>query len=243
MLTNTTHKTHSTWSPLKYPSSPKWSIDDIHQTIKTDLEREHSILLPVNHTLYVNQVCHGVGRCANMGVVLRQAWSESHGTALMGYLTISTNVRRYQTHHRWHFFLSGRQRIGAHALCVEHSPTAAALSTSFLLNHGPQQPRFRDRPTAAWVWVVSQKDWRNQRATGCFLAMHWYNIWVKNAIFVFPVLLGSAEAHVIWGDIVKRRLIAYFIGKISAKKYQNAFTCVKVRPIANQRWNVFCDTV
>ena len=29
----------------------------------------------------------------------------------------------------------------------------------------------------------------------------------------------------------------YFIGNISAKKYQNAFTCVKV--IANQRWDVF----
>jgi len=38
-------------------------------------------------------------------------------------------------------FLSIRQRIGAHALCVQHSPTAAALSTSFLLNHAPQKPR------------------------------------------------------------------------------------------------------
>jgi len=27
------------------------------------------------------------------------------------------------------------------ALCMEHSPTAAALSISFLLNHAPQQPR------------------------------------------------------------------------------------------------------
>jgi len=29
------------------------------------------------------------------------------------------------------FFLSVRQRIGAHALCMQHSPTAAALLTSF----------------------------------------------------------------------------------------------------------------
>jgi len=36
------------------------------------------------------------------------------------------------------FFNSGRQHIGA--LCVQHSPTAAVLSTSFLLNHAPQQP-------------------------------------------------------------------------------------------------------
>jgi len=32
-------------------------------------------------------------------------------------------------------FLSGRQRIGAHALCMQHNQTAVALSTSFLLNH------------------------------------------------------------------------------------------------------------
>ena len=44
----------------------------------------------------------------------------------------------------------------------------------------------------------------------------------------FPVLTGSAEAQVIWGGTVKRLLIAYFIGNISAKKYQNPFMCVKV---------------
>jgi len=51
----------------------------------------------------------------------------------------------------------------------------------------------------------------------------------------FPVLSGSAEAQVIWGGIVKR-FIAYFIRSISAKKYWNPFTCVKV--IASQRWDV-----
>jgi len=59
----------------------------------------------------------------------------------------------------------------------------------------------------------------------------------KNAISCFPVLPGSAEAQVILGGTVKRLLIAYFIGNISAKKYQNAFTYVKVT--ANQRWDVF----
>ena len=54
-----------------------------------------------------------------MGVVLRQAWSESQWTALMRYLTISTNVRRYQTHHRRQLFLSERRRTGA--LCVTQS--------------------------------------------------------------------------------------------------------------------------
>jgi len=36
-------------------------------------------------------------------------------------------------------------------------------------------------------------------------------------------------------------MIAYFIGNISEKKYQNPFTCDKV--IASQRWDVFSDTV
>ena len=52
----------------------------------------------------------------------------------------------------------------------------------------------------------------------------------------FPVLPGSAEAQVIWRGIVKRLLIAYFIGNVSAKKYQNPFMCVKV--IASQRWDI-----
>jgi len=55
------------------------------------------------------------------------------------------------------------------------------------------------------------------------------------------VLTGSAEAQVISGGIVKHLLIAYFIGNICAKKYQNPFMCVKV--IASQRWDIFWDTV
>ena len=35
----------------------------------------------------------------------------------------------------------------------------------------------------------------------------------------FRILTGSAEAQAIWGGIVKRLLIAYFIGNISAKIY------------------------
>ena len=61
--------------------------------------------------------------------------------------------------------------------------------------------------------------------------------WVKNVILVFSLLLGSAETQVIWGGIVKRLLIAYFIDNISAKTCQNLFMCVKV--IASQMWDVF----
>jgi len=62
-----------------------------------------------------------------MGVLLRQAWSKSQWTVLMGYLTISTNVRRYQTHHRWQFFFQedsaqcdGRHSNGKSSWWLEH---------------------------------------------------------------------------------------------------------------------------
>ena len=42
-------------------------IDCMHQTIKTYLEMEHSILLSVTRTVYVYQVCHGIGRCVKDG--------------------------------------------------------------------------------------------------------------------------------------------------------------------------------
>jgi len=98
----------------------------------------------------------------------------------MGYLSGSTNVRWYQTHHRWHVFLWGRHRC---IVCVTQSN------------------------------------------------------WVKMWFSCFPILTASAEAQIIWGGIVKHILIAYFIGNISAKKYQNPFVCIKV--IASQRWDVF----
>ena len=41
-------------------------INCMRQTVKTYLEREHSILPSVTHTLYVYQVCHGVGRCVTV---------------------------------------------------------------------------------------------------------------------------------------------------------------------------------
>jgi len=62
-----------TWPELNHPSLSKQLTGCPTQ----DLGREHSILLSVTHMLCINQVCHGVSRCVKMGVVLRQAWSES----------------------------------------------------------------------------------------------------------------------------------------------------------------------
>jgi len=73
--------------------------------------------------------------------------------------------------------------------------------------------------SAAWEWVVSQKrlkksssDWLN---SGNALIRP-----AKMQFSCFPVLPANVEAHVIWGGIVKRLLIAYFIGSISAKNIQ-----------------------
>jgi len=101
------------------------------------------------------------------------------------------------------FFFQEDSAFGAHALCMQHSPNAAAPSTVFLLNYAPPPAARAERidykgHTAAWVWVVSQKDWRNQGAAGWILAMYWYIIWVKKMRFsCFPVLPGSAEANAI----------------------------------------------
>jgi len=64
-----------------------------------------------------------------------------------------------------------RQKQCTCALCVQHSPTAAALSTSFLLNHALNSTELnalitRFRESYSSVWVASQKDWGNQVATG-----------------------------------------------------------------------------
>jgi len=93
-----------------------------------------------------------------------------------------------------------RQRTGA--LCVQHSPTAAALSTSFLLYHAPNNPklnalitRFRESYSSMRMSRESKRlkesstDWLN---SGNALIQR-----VKNAIFVFTVLPGSTEAQVI----------------------------------------------
>jgi len=68
LLCQGTHKTHSNYHrvAVELPFIPKVT-DCMHQTIQTYLEREHSILLSVTRTLYVYQVCGGVGRCVKDG--------------------------------------------------------------------------------------------------------------------------------------------------------------------------------
>jgi len=87
-------------------------------------QRGPRILVSVAHMLYVNQVCHGVGRCVKDGSFSSSSLSESQWTVLMIYLTMSTNVDaiKHITDDNFSF------RKTAH--CVQHSSTAAVLSAN-----------------------------------------------------------------------------------------------------------------
>jgi len=91
-------------------------------------------------------------------------------------------------------FLLGRQRIGADALCMQQSPTAAALSTYFLLNHAPISPDLnalitstRSKESYSSVSMTREskrlkKSRSDQLNSGNALIQH---LSEKNAIFVF----------------------------------------------------------
>ena len=109
---------------------------------------------------------------------------------------------------------------------MQHSPTAAAFSTSFLLNHVPQKPLakridymiqgvIQQRDYESWVKKTLKKssiDWLN---SGSVLIQR-----MRMQFLCFPFLPGKTEAQVIWSGIVKRLFVAYFIGSISAKNIQ-----------------------
>jgi len=105
----------------------------------------------------------------------------------MKYLTMSDAIK----HITDHFFLSGRQRIGA--LCIVHATQSNCCGTlDFLsLEPCPQQPqalitRFRESYSSVSMSLESKRlkksrsDWLNSGST---LIQH---LSEKNAIFVFP---------------------------------------------------------
>jgi len=70
------------------------------------------ILLSVTHMLYVNQVCHGVGRCVKDGSCSLSSLSESQWTVVMICYYLN-KCRHYQTHHRWQFFFHADSALHA----------------------------------------------------------------------------------------------------------------------------------
>jgi len=92
-------KTHETLKYHRVTTEPPFTvktIDWMHQT-------GPRILLSVTHMLYVNQVCHGVGRCVKDGN--KPEWKSIMSMDSINGISYYLNkCRRYQTHHRWHFY-------------------------------------------------------------------------------------------------------------------------------------------
>jgi len=78
------------------------------------------------HMLYVNQVCHGVGRCVKDGSCSLSSLSESQWTVLMGYLIISTNVDT--TKHITDYNFSFRKTAHWCIVCATQSNRCSALN-------------------------------------------------------------------------------------------------------------------
>jgi len=82
---------------------------------------------------------------------------------------------------------------------VQHSPTAAGLLTSFLLNHARQSPKLNTLITkfreSYGSMSVSRESKRLKKSSSDWLNSG--SALMKNAILVFAVLPGSVEAQVI----------------------------------------------
>jgi len=81
----------TTQNTLKYhlvTAKPPFTV----KTIDWMQQTGPRILPSVTHMLYVNQVCHCVGRCVKDGSCSLSSLSESQWTVLMAYLSMSTNA-------------------------------------------------------------------------------------------------------------------------------------------------------
>jgi len=175
-----------------------------------------------------------------MGVVFRQAWTESQWTVLMGYHTISTNVRCYQAHHRdrWQFFCFQEDSALVHMHCACNTVQLlwwSRLPFSWAMAQQPRAERMVTRFRESYSSVsMNHKSKRLKKSSSDCMVEFWQCTntafeW-KIRFLCFPVLPGSAEAQVTWGGTVKHLLIAYFISKISAKKN------IKMRSRLSKLW-------
>jgi len=71
----------------------------------------------------------------------------------MGYLTISTNVRRYQTRHIWQPFLPGRQRTGSLCAWVTQSNWVKMWFSRFPVLQGSAEAQVTWGGIAKHVWL------------------------------------------------------------------------------------------
>jgi len=142
LLCQWTHKTHLNYHLVvaELPFIPK-VIDCMHQTIKTYLESEHSILLSVTHMVCVNQVCHGVGRCVKNGSCSSSGLEWKLMDSINGISYYLNKCQTLSNTSQMAFFLSGRQCIGAHMHCACNTVHCCGALDFLSPEPCPQQPR------------------------------------------------------------------------------------------------------
>jgi len=142
LLCQQTHKTHSNYHlvVVELPFIPK-GIDCMHQTVKTYLEREHSILLSVTRTLYVYQVCHGVSRCVKDGSCSSSSLEWKSMDSINGILYYLNKCQTLSNTSQMTFF-SLRKTAHWCTCTVRATQSKCCSSLDFLSSKPcPQQPR------------------------------------------------------------------------------------------------------
>lgn len=128
---------------------------------------------------------------SEMGVVLRRAGSESQRVVILGYLTVSTNVRCFQ------FCLSTSEHTDA--VYRQRSQTAAVWNLS--------QTTVQSWTTESYSSATNKTDEIKQRLVevwqSSITAFEW-----KDAIYVF--CQGNAEAQVRWQNKACFDCLLYF---------------------------------
>jgi len=192
-----------TRSQLNHPSLLKWS------TICTSHDLDGStasyIMVP-SRLMFTKSVTVSLA-VSNMGVVLIKHRSESQWTVLLGYVTISTNVRcSYRVIYN-NFVIqqdSAPVHLAFNTIQLLQCKTLNFLSPELWHHNSPEINSTDDEiqnHIAAWAWVTSIKTEQIKPATCWSLAMQNLN---KRMLFLsFFISPGSAEALVRWGGKTK----------------------------------------
>jgi len=182
LLCQETYKTYSNYCLVAAESSFILTvIDFVHQTFKTYLEKECNILLSVTHTLYVYEVCHGVGRCVKDESCFSSSLEWKSMDSINGISYYFNKCLDAIKHITDNSFFSFRKTVHWYTCIVQATQSNCCGAVDFLSPEPlppPTTPSWMHwlqevgSYTAAWVWVRSQKDWRNQAVTGWILAVH-----------------------------------------------------------------------
>jgi len=90
-------------------------------------------------------------------------------------LAVIRHVVRRRQPRQYYLHVSNTAHACTSAWCAQHSSTASAQNSQLYfswLSYGPNRQEVNSvdykiyGATAAWIWVASQQNWRNQAVTG-----------------------------------------------------------------------------